>query len=129
VRNFRLDRIESKVAFLARRGSGEFEVPDDFDLSAHVGVDEFQIDEGKAPVTVVLETDPVATWLLERRLRGAGSLTSRPDGTGTYEVEVRSEDGLLRWLAEFGGRVRIVSPARLANAFHERLTDARAQYA
>jgi proteasome accessory factor B len=129
IRNFRLDRIESKVSFLVRRGSGEFEVPADFDVAAHVGVDEFQIDEGATPVTVTLETDPVATWLLERRLRGAGRLTPRADGTGTYEVEVRSEEGLLRWLAEFGSRVRIVSPPRLADAFHARLEQARAQYA
>ena len=76
----------------------------------------------------MLETDEVATWLLERRVRGAGRLTSRPDGTGTYEVEVRSEEGLLRWLAEFGGRVRVVSPARIADAFRERLHEARALY-
>ncbi|MFO0934793.1 MAG: WYL domain-containing protein [Planctomycetota bacterium] len=129
VRNFRLDRIESKVTPLTRRGPAEFEVPADFDLSAHVGVEEFQIDEGGAPVVVTLETDEVATWLLERRLRGAGTLTRRPDGTGLYEVEVRSEEGLLRWMAEFGGRVRIVSPARLADAYHDRLDAARRVYA
>jgi predicted DNA-binding transcriptional regulator YafY len=53
----------------------------------------------------------------------------RPDGTGIYEVEVRSEEGLLRWMAEFGGRVRIVSPARLAEAYHDRLDAARRVYA
>ena len=128
VRQFRLDRIQSKVAQPARRGAAEFEVPADFDLSTHIGIEEFQIDEGAPPVTVTLETDEVATWLLERRVRGAGRLTPRADGTGTYEVEVRSEEGLLRWLAEFGGRVRVVSPQRLADAFRDRLERARAQY-
>ena len=128
VRQFRLDRIQSKVSAPSRRGAAEFDVPNDFDLSAHVGIEEFQIDEGAPQVTVVLETDEVATWLLERRVRGAGRLTSRADGTGTYEVEVRSEEGLLRWLAEFGGRVRVVSPARIAEAFRERLHEARALY-
>jgi predicted DNA-binding transcriptional regulator YafY len=129
VRNFRLDRVQGKVALVSKKGGPEYEVPEDFDLSAHVGVEEFQIDEGGAPSTVVLETDEVATWLLERRLRGAGRLTRRPDGTGTYEVEVKSEEGLLRWLAEFGRRVRIVAPRRLAEAFDERMRAARAQYA
>jgi hypothetical protein len=94
-----------------------------------VGVEEFEIDEGAPPVHVVLETDEVATWLLERRLRGAGRLTRRPDGSGTYEVEVKSEGGLLRWVAEFGRRVRIVAPERLAVAARERLREARALYA
>jgi proteasome accessory factor B len=128
VRNFRLDRIRGKVVLLARRGGPEFEVPDGFDVGGYVGIEEFQIDEGSPPVTVTIETDEVATWLLERRLRGAGRLTPRADGTGIYEVEVKSEEGLLRWLAEFGQRVRILSPARLATAFHERLGAARNLY-
>jgi predicted DNA-binding transcriptional regulator YafY len=129
VRNFRLDRVRGRVTTSAKKSVPEFEVPDGFDLASHVGVEEFQIDEGGPPVTVVLETDEVATWLLERRLRGAGRLTRRPDGTGTYEVEVKSEDGLLRWLAEFGRRVRILSPERLARAFDERARAARDLYA
>jgi predicted DNA-binding transcriptional regulator YafY len=46
-----------------------------------------------------------------------------------YEVEVRNEEGFLRWLAEFGSRIRITAPARLAESFHARLSAARAQYA
>jgi predicted DNA-binding transcriptional regulator YafY len=129
VRNFRLDRIRGKVAILQRRGGPEFDVPPDFDVKAYVGVEEFQIDEGASPVTVTIETDEVATWLLERRLRGAGRLTPRADGTGTFEVEVKSEEGLYRWLAEFGRRVRIVSPARYAAAFADRVAQAREAYA
>ena len=113
----------------AARGKDEYEVPADFDLSAHVGVEEFLIEGDAAPVAVTIETDEVATWLLERRLRGAGTLSKNADGTGVYEVEVRSEEGFLRWLAEFGAHVRITSPVRLADAFHERLAAARALYA
>jgi proteasome accessory factor B len=128
VRNFRLDRVRGKVLLLARKGGPEFEVPEGFDVGAFVGIEEFQIDEGAPPVTVTIETDEVATWLLERRLRGAGRLTRRADGTGLYEVEVKSEEGLLRWLAEFGQRVRILAPARLASAFRARLLEARTLY-
>ena len=129
VRNFRLDRVRGRVTIPTRKGSPEFDVPKDFDLSEHVGLEEFQIDAGGSPLTVAIETDEVATWLLERRLRGAGRLTKRPDGTGLYEVEVKNEDGLLRWLAEFGPRVRIVSPRRLADLFRDRLKAARDLYA
>lgn len=129
IRNFRLDRIQGRVTPVVRRGRGEYEVPADFDIAAHIGVEEFQIDEGSPPEVVTIETDRVATWLLARRLRGAGRLLTHADGTGVYEVEVRSREGLLRWLAEFGHRVRIVSPRHLADAFHERLLAARALYA
>jgi predicted DNA-binding transcriptional regulator YafY len=128
VRNFRLDRVQGRIAVETKGPGPDYEVPDGFDLAAHVGVEEFEIDEGGLPTTVTLETDEVATWLLERRLRGAGRLERREDGTGAYEVEVKSEDGLLRWLAEFGRRVRIVAPPRLADAFRERVAAARALY-
>ncbi len=129
IRSFRLDRVQGKVSTGPRKGEAEFEVPEDFEVSQHVGLEEFQLSESRASVTVVLETDEVATWLLERRLRGGGRLTRRPDGTGLYEVEVKSEEGFLRWLTEFGGRVRIVSPPRFATAFRDHLSRARALYA
>jgi hypothetical protein len=61
-------------------------------------------------------------------LRGPGTLTRREDGTGLYEVGVRSEAGLLRWLAEWGGRARIISPPKLVAAFRERIGAARSLY-
>jgi proteasome accessory factor C len=129
VRSFRLDRVRGRVALPSRTKGPEFDVPADFDIADHVGLEEFQIDHGRSPLTAAIETDEVATWLLERRLRGAGRLTKRADGTGLYEVEVKNEDGFLRWLAEFGPRVRIVSPRRLADAFRDRLRAARDRYA
>lgn len=128
LRVFRLDRIRGRVAVLSRRGPPDFDVPEGFDVAAHVGLEEFQFDEGAPPVTVTLETDEVATWLLDRRLRGAGRLTRNPDGTGRFEVEVRNEQGLYRWLAEFGRHVKILAPARLASGFRERIAAARALY-
>ncbi len=128
VRSFRLDRIRGTVAVLSRKGPPDFSVPEDFDIARVVGLEEFEIDEGEPPVTVTIETDDVATWLLERRMRGAGRLERRADGTGLFEVEVKSGPGLYRWLAEFGRHVRIVAPARLASEFRDRIAKARALY-
>lgn len=127
MRQFRLDRIRGKVSVVDREDDA-YQVPADFDITRHVDVEEFEIADGPE-VVVQIELDEVATWLLERRLRGAGTLTRRPDGTGLYEVGVRSEAGLLRWLAEFGNRARIVGPPRLVAAFRERMEGARALYA
>lgn len=127
LRQFRLDRIRGKVTVLDRADDA-YEVPADFDITRFVDVEEFEIADGPE-VKVQIEVDEVATWLLERRLRGVGSLVRRDDGTGLLEVTVRSETGLFRWLAEFGPRARLVAPARLAAAFRERLAAARALYA
>src|SRR5205085_2184815 len=114
---------------ITRRGGAEFDVPADFDVGSRMGAEEFEYDEGAPTVVVTLEADEVATWLLERRLHGGGTLTRRADGTGLYEVSVRSEEGLFRWLAELGPRVRLLAPPRLATAFRERTEKARALYA
>lgn len=127
LRQFRLDRIRGKVSVVDKQDDA-YEVPADFDISRHVDVEEFEIADGPE-LKVQIEVDEVATWLLERRLRGVGTLTRRPDGTGLFEVTIRSESGLFRWLAEFGSRARIVSPPKLVSAFRERIAAARAAYA
>ena len=127
VRNFRLDRIRGRVS-MADRQDGAYEVPEGFDASRHIGTEEFEIAEGPE-VAVVLELDPTATWLMERRRHGVGTLTRLDDGRGRFEVIVRSEEGLFRWLAEYGQRARIVSPERLARAWQERIDETRALYA
>jgi predicted DNA-binding transcriptional regulator YafY len=126
LRQFRLDRIRGKVALVDKTDEA-YEVPADFDISRYVDVEEFEIADGPE-LTVQIEVDEVATWLLERRLRGVGTLQRREDGTGLFEVRVKSESGLLRWLSEFGARARIVSPPRLVAAYRERIEAARAAY-
>jgi predicted DNA-binding transcriptional regulator YafY len=127
LRQFRLDRIRGKVT-LVDRADDAYQVPADFDISRHVDVEEFEIADGPE-IGVQIELDEVATWLLERRLRGGGTLSRRPDGTGVIDLKVRSEQGLLRWLSEFGSRARIVSPPRLVAEFRRRIESARALYA
>jgi predicted DNA-binding transcriptional regulator YafY len=126
LRNFRLDRIRGKVAVVDKR-DGSYEVPADFDVSRHLGREEFEIDQGPE-VQVTVELDDVATWLMERRRQGVGTLERLSDGRGLFRVGVRSEEGLYRWLAEFGQHARIVEPARLARAYEERIRAARARY-
>lgn len=127
LRNFRLDRIQGRVGVLDDP-SPAYAIPDDFEVGRHLDREEFEFGEG--PETKVrVELDEVATWLLERRRRGAGTLTRREDGRGVLEVSVQSEEGLLRWLAEFGQHARLVSPPRLVEAWRDRLLAARALYA
>jgi predicted DNA-binding transcriptional regulator YafY len=127
LRNFRLDRIRGKVA-MADKKDGAYEVPEDFDVARFVDRPEFEIEQGPE-VEVVIELDPVATWLMARRRQGVGALEVLEDGRGRYRATVRSEGGLFRWLAEFGQRARIVEPERLAKAYEGHLRDARARYA
>ena len=126
LRNFRLDRIKGKVGIEDKKG-GAYDVPRDFDISRHVDQEEYEIPDGPE-IHVKIALDEVATWLMARRRRGAGTLTTNEDGTGVLQVSIRSEDGLFRWLSEFGQRAHIVEPARLAAAFAERTQSARDLY-
>ena len=126
LRNFRLDRIKGRVRVVDKKG-GAYEVPKDFDISRHVDQEEYEIPDGPE-IAVEITLDEVATWLMERRRRGAGTLTKHDDGTGTLSVSIRSEEGLFRWLAEFGQRAHIAKPTRLAVAFAERTGAARELY-
>ncbi len=125
-RRFRLDRITGRVTAIDKNAPS-FEVPGDFDIHRDLAQQEFEIADGpETKVTIAL--DEVATWLLERRRRGTGTLTVHEDGTGTFEATVRSEEGLFRWLAELGARAHIVEPKRLATQFAERMAATRALY-
>ncbi|MDA1194113.1 MAG: WYL domain-containing protein [Planctomycetota bacterium] len=126
VRQFRLDRVVNKVSVIDKKDDA-YDVPDEFDIARFIEQEEFEIGEG-TEVEVRIELDDVATWLLARRRRGAGTLEERPDGTGLFRVVIRSEEGLFRWLSEFGQRARIVEPKRLAVAFRERMSATRALY-
>lgn len=126
VRNFRLDRIRGKVSVIDRTDDA-YEVPADFDVTDHIGVEEYRIREGPE-VEVQVELDEVATWLMERRRQGVGALEELENGRGLLTVHVRSEEGLYRWLAEFGQRAWIVSPQHMARAYRERIEAARACY-
>ncbi len=126
VRQYRLDRIKGKVA--ADKQSDAYEVPEDFDIEGYVGREEFDIGEGPE-VEVTIEFDDVATWLLERRRRGSGQLEVLDTGRGHFTFKIRNEEGLMRWVSEFGPRAKIVKPKRLADGFQERMSHARALYA
>ncbi len=127
LRNFRVDRIRGKVSVIDKE-DGAYAVPEDFDAQRYIGAQEFELAEGPE-VDVLIELDPTATWLMERRRQGIGTLTLLEGGLSRLEVSVRSEEGLYRWLAEFGQHARIVEPVRMAHAFRERMEATRARYA
>jgi proteasome accessory factor B len=127
VRDFRVDRIRGKVTLVDKK-DGAYDVPEEFDVADVIGVEEYRIPQGNE-VQVTVELDEVATWLMERRRQGVGTLEKLDDGRGLFRVGVRSEDGLYRWLAEFGHHAHIVSPVRMAETYGRRMADARALYA
>lgn len=126
LRNFRLDRIRGKLETVDKK-DGAFEAPEDFDIRGHIEREEFEIPEGP-PLEVTVEFDEVATWLLARRRRGAGTLETLDDGRGRLTFQIRSEEGLFRWIAEWGQHARIVAPRPLAESFADRMEATLAIY-
>ncbi len=127
LRNFRVDRIKGKVATIDKQDEA-YEVPEDFDINAYVSQEEFEIGQGPA-FEVTIEFDEVATWLLERRRRGSGKLEVMEDGRGHFTFKIRNEEGLFRWVSEFGQRAKIVGPKKLADDFRLRMSEALSVYA
>jgi len=127
VRRFRLDRIQGKVAVVDKKNDA-YEVPADFDISSQIEQEEFEMGEG-AEIEVTVELDDVATWLMARRRRGAGTLKTLKDGRGHFKVTIRNEEGFFRWMAEFGQHARVLTPKRLAVSFAERMQTTRDLYA
>ena len=81
------------------------------------------------PTPDVQIPDEIPTELVVTELRpGEGAEAADGDSVVVNYVGVRSEEGLFRWLAEFGQRARIVEPARLARAYEDRIRAARARY-
>ncbi len=126
LRNFRLDRIRGKIKVIDKKDDA-YVVPDDFDISHHIHREEFEIPDGPE-FTARIELDDVATWLMKRRRRGAGTLVENPDGTGVFTVKVKSKEGLFRWLSEMGQRAKVVSPQAVAVQYQERMSAARRLY-
>lgn len=114
VRNFRLDRIDGRVA--ARGRSGAYDLPD-------VPLDpEDVVPDGAESVTATVAATPEIAWQVARRASGEG--VELPDGRTGYQVAGRVDD-LVRWAIELGPEVEVQTPPELRSEIRARLTAVR----
>ena len=115
VRQFRVDRIRGRVKV---RSAKPFEVPEDFDVSTHIGRPAFSFHEGES-VTVTVELRPEIAFLFGEGIREGWTFTEREDGSALLTFPSTHTPATLRYVAPHGERVRIVAPAKVRDEARE----------
>lgn len=116
VRMFRLGRMRDLVVNGKAPRTPDFEVPGDFDLSAHAGRKAWEMGEAAEPIRALVRFRfPRSLWA-ERN--GHGELVTRePDGAQLRSFAVRRTDPFLRWVLSLAGDARVEEPETLREAF------------
>jgi len=126
IRTYRLSRIRGNVSVReARPKDPDFEVPADFDLSAHMH-EPWEIGEMSFEATVRFEA-PAAAWA-HRALTRAISVNELPGGGVDVVLGCADETRLLRWVLSFGLNATITQPASLRALARRHLSESVAAY-
>jgi predicted DNA-binding transcriptional regulator YafY len=102
-RSFKVSRIDRM-----ERGEGSYDIPADFDASAHTGMESWEIGE-EVPIPVTLRFAPGFSWWAEQNMTFAAR-TKSPDGSVEVSLDVAKLDALISWVLGFVPQVEIVEP-------------------
>lgn len=125
VRTYAVARIAELKVNPAAPKTQDFERPADFDLASFIRLP-FQYGPESAAFGAVLEFDAANAWDAERISAGHGRLSPTPGGAVRWEIDARSEAGLLRFIIENGPGLRVVAPAGLADRLKAGLSEVEA---
>ena len=104
VRSFRVSRIEGELEEL----TGTYTVPEQFDASAHVGGEAWEIGSD-SPAVATVRFDADLAWWPENNMPTAERRPG-PDGTIDVEVPVANLDALVSWVIGFSGAAEVTAP-------------------
>lgn len=115
-RSFKVSRIVSKVT----QTDGAYEIPADFDLESHIGLEPWELGSG-GHATARVRFDPNLAWWPQQNMV---QLRSQQLADGSLEVEmpVANLDALVSWALGFGDRIEVLEPAEARNALVQHLT-------
>lgn len=114
-RSFKVSRIVSKVT----QAEGSYEIPDDFDLEAHIGLEPWELGT-TGHATAKVRFDASLAWWPQQNM-AALSAQTRSDGSIEVEMPVANLDALVSWALGFGDRVEIVEPLEARRALLDHL--------
>lgn len=106
IRSFKVSRVIPPP----ERVDGGYEIPDDFDLERHVGIEPWEVGEGEQ-VTARIRFDPQLAWWPQQNMTGLASKAA-DDGSVEVEMPVSNLDALVSWVIRFGEGIEILSPAQ-----------------
>lgn len=113
VRVFRVSRMEALEPETHRPNTSDYEIPGDFDLSAHVDREAWELGEAEDTVEAdVLFRFPRTLWV-ERNELGE-PVEERGEEGAVRRFRVRQTGPFLRWILSLEGDARILEPPELA---------------
>lgn len=118
IRTFAIGRIEDLDVNPLRPHTPDFERPTGFDVREHERLP-FQFGEDQVTARIRFESD--VAWRAESLARGRGALTSLPDGSAVWTVEVADLDRLASWLVDEGPGILPVEPPELVEVLGDGL--------
>ncbi len=113
VRSFRLDRFRSAPERVNDDDEPDFEAPERFDLSRHLGRREWALPESGRPQQVRIRLDSTVAWMVRDNPPREGSLRLRRDGGAVLTVRTQRPEALVRWTLRLGSHAEVLSPAWL----------------
>lgn len=127
VRQFRVDRLRGRARILAGK---PFAVPEDFDVSEHVGRPAFVFegDGDGAGEQVAIELHSDVAFMARDELREGWTFDELPGGGGLLRFEATGRAAVLRFVASYAERARVVSPEPLRERASEHFRSILARY-
>jgi len=110
VRQFRVDRIRGRARVLA---GPTFDVPEDFDVSDHVGRPAFLLRRDGKGERVKVELKPEVAFMARDALQEGSSFRDLSNGGGLLEFEANDHAAVIRFVARHAERARVVAPPAL----------------
>jgi predicted DNA-binding transcriptional regulator YafY len=109
-RSFKVSRIAGKVS----QADGTYEIPADFDLESHIGLEPWELGAGDH-TTAKVRFDPSLAWWPQQNM---AQLDAHELAGGAVEVEmpVANLDALVSWALGFGDGVEVVAPPEARSA-------------
>jgi predicted DNA-binding transcriptional regulator YafY len=103
-RSFKVSRIVTKLT----QADGSYDIPADFDVEAHIGLEPWELGAG-THATAKVRFDAAMAWWPRQNMTHLRS-EEQPDGSFEVEMPVANLDALVSWALGFGDRVEIVEP-------------------
>ena len=110
VRQFRVDRIKGRVKVRAGRA---FDVPDDFDVDAHVGRPAYSFRGDGETFRTEIALAPEIAFMVRDAPRPDWKLVEHEDGSAVLSFDARDGDSVIRFAAQHAERARVEAPPEI----------------
>lgn len=110
VRTFKCARIRALRLHSSSPDDPEFEMPPDFSLRDHVGLEYWQLPSERGPTDVLVRFSPEISWWARRRFGSFASSLMETDAGLTMTISAANPDALVDMLLSEAHRAEVLGP-------------------